>query len=239
MRIALYQEWARYRNIFKVQPLDQIRNYFGEQIGLYFAFTGYYTYWLVYASLFGLASFIYSLVTLGSDVYLEELKNSSLIMCPRCDQKCNYYYLNSTLNSARFSYVFDNNSTLIYGSLIAIWAIIFLEFWKRKQFELQYEWDLAAIDVDHYPIRTEYETAAVKMGNKKRLNTETGEVEPFISNSRIIPRQIVSLGFVLAGITTVIMAAITVIIYRVVIEQLVADEWEQWFKETIESGSLG
>ena len=104
---------------------------------------------------------------------------------------------------------------------------------------LQYEWDLAAIDVDHYPIRTEYETAAVKMGNKKRLNTETGEVEPFITSGRIIPRRVVSFGFVLAGITTVIMAAITVIIYRVVIEQLVADEWEEWFKESIQTGGLG
>merc|ERR1711935_649564 len=26
MRIALYTEWARYRNLFRIQPLDQIKN---------------------------------------------------------------------------------------------------------------------------------------------------------------------------------------------------------------------
>ena len=76
------------------------------------------------------------------------------------------------------------------------------------------------------------------MGNKKRLNTETGEVEPFITNSRIIPRRILSITFVISGITTVLMAAITVIIYRVVIEQLVADEWEVWFAQAIADNDL-
>ena len=51
----------------------------------------------------------------------------------------------------------------------------------------KYDWDLAELQTDHHPIRTEYETAAVKMGNKKRLNPETGEIEAFISNTRIYP----------------------------------------------------
>ena len=41
-------------------------------------------------------------------------------------------------------------------------SIIFLEFWKRRQFELQYDWDLSNIASDHYPIRAEYEAAAIK-----------------------------------------------------------------------------
>ena len=36
------------------KPLDQVKNYFGEQIGLYFAFIGYYTFWLTGIALFGL-----------------------------------------------------------------------------------------------------------------------------------------------------------------------------------------
>ena len=37
-----------------LKPLDQVKNYFGEQIGLYFAFIGYYTFWLTWIALFGL-----------------------------------------------------------------------------------------------------------------------------------------------------------------------------------------
>ena len=37
-----------------LKPLDQVKNYFGEQIGLYFAFIGYYTFWLTGIALFGL-----------------------------------------------------------------------------------------------------------------------------------------------------------------------------------------
>ena len=51
----------------------------------------------------------------------------------------------------------------------------------------KYDWDLAELQTDHHPIRTEYETAALEMGNKKRLNPETGEIEAFISNTRIYP----------------------------------------------------
>ena len=44
------------------------RVYFGEKIGLYFAWLGFYTYMLILPSVVGLLVFIYGIVSLNSDV---------------------------------------------------------------------------------------------------------------------------------------------------------------------------
>lgn len=43
------------------------RNYYGEKIGIYFVFLGYYTEMLLFAALVGLACFFYGLFSMDSN----------------------------------------------------------------------------------------------------------------------------------------------------------------------------
>ena len=57
-RVLLDSTWTKF---FKYQPLWKIRNYFGEKIGLYFAWSGTLITTLWIPTLFGICVFIYGL----------------------------------------------------------------------------------------------------------------------------------------------------------------------------------
>ena len=67
-RQILYEYWARWGKWFKYQPLDHIREYFGEKIGIYFAWLGFYTAWLLPASVIGVIVFLYGVFTMNANV---------------------------------------------------------------------------------------------------------------------------------------------------------------------------
>eukprot|EP00727_Mastigamoeba_balamuthi_P012908 m51a1_g824 hypothetical protein (421) ;mRNA; r:707986-710372 len=56
---ALVEGWVK-RKPWRRQPLNVIRDYFGEETAFYFTFLGFYTAWLVPAALAGLVAFIIS-----------------------------------------------------------------------------------------------------------------------------------------------------------------------------------
>lgn len=62
-RRNLLENWANWRKAFTKQPIEDIRNYFGEEIGLYFAWLGFFTKWLWIASVVGLVCFILWLIS--------------------------------------------------------------------------------------------------------------------------------------------------------------------------------
>jgi anoctamin-4 len=62
----LYSEWASPSRWYKKQPLWLIKKYFGEKIGLYFAWLGFYTKMLIPASVVGLLCFFYGLLSMNS-----------------------------------------------------------------------------------------------------------------------------------------------------------------------------
>jgi anoctamin-7 len=51
MRQILHQYWARWASWKKYQPLDHIREYYGEKIALYFAWLGKHWHWQCFVGL--------------------------------------------------------------------------------------------------------------------------------------------------------------------------------------------
>ncbi|KAK7891486.1 hypothetical protein WMY93_023449 [Mugilogobius chulae] len=85
-RQILHEEWANYGVMHKYQPVDLIRKYFGEQIGLYFAWLGVYTQLLIPPSLLGIIVFLYGIFTVDSNIprYTCLLHLSAPPVCSTC-----------------------------------------------------------------------------------------------------------------------------------------------------------
>ncbi|GCB72419.1 hypothetical protein scyTo_0006294 [Scyliorhinus torazame] len=170
-RKLLYREWARYGVFYKYQPVDLIRKYFGEKIGLYFAWLGLYTQLLMPASLVGIIVFFYGCVTIDKDIPSLEMcdEQNNFTMCPLCDRSCDYWYLSTACATARASHLFDNPATVLFSIFMALWATLFQESWKRRQTRLCYQWDLTGLEEEEEHPRPEYET---KLMEKKLLKEE-------------------------------------------------------------------
>ncbi|XP_028610273.1 anoctamin-2 isoform X1 [Grammomys surdaster] len=175
-RKLLYQEWARYGVFYKFQPIDLIRKYFGEKIGLYFAWLGLYTSFLIPSSVIGVIVFLYGCATIEEDIPSKEMcdHQNAFTMCPLCDKSCDYWNLSSACGTARASHLFDNPATVFFSIFMALWATMFLENWKRLQMRLGYFWDLTGIEEEEERSqehsRPEYETKV-----REKLLKESGK----------------------------------------------------------------
>uniref|UniRef100_A0A1I8H5H1 Anoctamin n=1 Tax=Macrostomum lignano TaxID=282301 RepID=A0A1I8H5H1_9PLAT len=152
--------WVSARNWYRFQPLMLIRRYFGEKVAMYFAWLGAYNMWLLPISVLGLVAFIYGIASVWSDQTVNQICDDktgagNLLMCPVCDQACDYWRLKESCMYSRIVHVFDNSASVLYAGLVSLWATCFLEFWKRRQFVLQYQWDVATCELDEVP-RPEY-----------------------------------------------------------------------------------
>ncbi|KAH0616784.1 hypothetical protein JD844_028174 [Phrynosoma platyrhinos] len=120
-----------------------IRRYFGEKIGLYFAWLGWYTGMLFPAAFIGLFVFLYGVATLNHcQVSKEVCQATEIIMCPICDKYCPFMRLSDSCIYAKVTHLFDNGATVFFAVFMAVWATVFLEFWKRRRAVIAYDWDL-------------------------------------------------------------------------------------------------
>ncbi|XP_029909659.1 anoctamin-5 isoform X1 [Myripristis murdjan] len=218
-RYNLYKYWARFLCFFKEQPLNLIRKYYGEKIGIYFAWLGFYTEMLFFAAVVGVICFIYGLLTYSENEWSYEICSEEIggkiVMCPLCDKKCGYWKLNSTCNSSWQSHLFDNVGTVFFAIFMGIWVTLFLEFWKRRQARLEYEWDLVDFEEEQQQLqlRPEYETKCTN----RRLNRITQEMEPYLPITSKCARTCLSGATVLFWISLIIACIIGVIAYRLAV----------------------
>ena len=66
-RTTLKTSWSNYSMWYKHQPINIVRDYFGEKIGLYFAWLGAYTTFLIIPSIVGLIVFLINFFTRQDD----------------------------------------------------------------------------------------------------------------------------------------------------------------------------
>uniref|UniRef100_A0A3Q3LJY5 Anoctamin n=1 Tax=Mastacembelus armatus TaxID=205130 RepID=A0A3Q3LJY5_9TELE len=172
---TLHEEWANYGVMHKYQPVDLIRKYFGEQIGLYFAWLGVYTQLLIPPSVLGIIVFLYGIFTVDANVPSQETCDDSLnfTMCPLCDGVCDYWRLSTVCSLARASYLFDNGATVLFAIFMSLWAAWFLEHWKRRQMYLKHAWDLTSLEDEEEELRPEYEEALQEKKAKMKTQSKT------------------------------------------------------------------
>ncbi|KAM6895607.1 anoctamin-2b isoform 1-T1 [Xenentodon cancila] len=171
-RQLLHEEWARYSAFYKYQPIDLVRKYFGEKIGLYFAWLGVYTQLLIPASIVGIIVFGYGVATVDTNLPSLEMCDERLnfTMCPLCDGACDFWHLSTACGTARASHLFDNPATVFFAIFMSLWAVLFLEHWKRRQISLSFSWDLIGIEEDEEHPRPRYETILLQKRQKKQKN---------------------------------------------------------------------
>ncbi|XP_041498623.1 anoctamin-6 isoform X2 [Microtus oregoni] len=213
-RYLLYREWAHPRSIYKKQPLDLIRKYYGEKIGIYFAWLGYYTQMLLLAAVVGVACFLYGYFSQDNCSWSKEVCNpdigGQILMCPQCDKLCPFWRLNVTCESSKKLCIFDSFGTLVFAVFMGVWVTLFLEFWKRRQAELEYEWDTVELQQEEQA-RPEYEAQC----NHVVINEITQEEEriPFTACGKCI-RVTLCASAVFFWILLIIASVIGIIVYR-------------------------
>ncbi|XP_041833675.1 anoctamin-6 isoform X2 [Melanotaenia boesemani] len=216
-RYLLYEEWANPKAFYKMQPLDLIRKYYGEKVGIYFAWLGFYTMMLTLAAVVGLGCFIYGYKTQETSTWSKEVCDpeigGQIVMCPQCDD-CNFWILNSTCNTSKKLCIFDNFGTLVFAVFMSVWVTLFLEFWKRHQAKLEYEWDTVEFLEQEEPPRPEYEAKCIY----ERKNPVTGVKEkvPYSACGRCV-RLSIGIGTVLFWIMLILASIVGIIVYRLAV----------------------
>ena len=87
------------------QPIDEIRDYFGDETALYFAWLGIYTKSLGMQSVFGVVTMLLGTVQNQGDI------DPDL-----------------------------NDFTMFYSVSVAVWSVMFLQQWHRRENELRFLW---------------------------------------------------------------------------------------------------
>ncbi|XP_036611726.1 anoctamin-7 [Trichosurus vulpecula] len=218
-RQILYHYWARWRKWTKYQPLDHVRRYFGEKIALYFAWLGFYTAWLLPASVVGAVVFLVGYFNVNTDIPTQDICDTKKDhqMCPIC-RDCPFWKLSSICEIVKTGRLFDNNGTIFFSVFMSLWAVTFLEYWKRKSAMLAYRWDCS--DYKDYEERPRPQFAL--MAPLVTRNPITNLEEPYFPKKNYLQRLFMSSSIIVAMVVFITLLVIAIILYRTTVTILVS-----------------
>ncbi|RUP47049.1 hypothetical protein BC936DRAFT_146189 [Jimgerdemannia flammicorona] len=104
------------------------------------------------------------------------------------------------------SRVFDNATTAPFAFFMSVWTTLFLEFWKRRNYILQWEWDVLEFEKEEQP-RPEY------YGTTVRISPVTMRDELYYPSSLKLTKAVVSGMLVGASILIVLCTVGTLIVF--------------------------
>ncbi|KAK3592836.1 hypothetical protein CHS0354_028912 [Potamilus streckersoni] len=211
-RKCLDDTWPKF---FKFQPLWKIRDYFGEKIALYFAWSGTLTTTLWIPMLLGIAIFIFGLVNSSKrNAVVDGLSTATITtLAPNTTTAAagimSSFKAKLTDVLTDIKEAFDNDATPFFAMIICIWGTIFLEVWKRHQARLAYEWDVEQFE-ETEPDRPEF------YGTKPTPDPVSGEPSWYYPFSRQMSKFLVSFSTLLLMVCLVFISVVAVIVYRVI-----------------------
>ncbi|KAK6737941.1 hypothetical protein RB195_020188 [Necator americanus] len=222
-RELLYNHWVSWRNILKYQPLDCIKRYFGTKIAFYFAWLGYYTRSLYLAAFIGILSVLFAIVNVSEDVVSNDIcghdgVGAKTLICPQCENYCDFQPLNNSCLYAKMSYIVDNGSTVVFAALMSVWATLFLEGWKRYHAEIAWKWGLLDFVIEEDTVRPEFQYRV----KTKRFNPVTQQDEPYLSGKKKCANFFAAMITVLFFMCLVLAVVFGMVVYRVICMQLLA-----------------
>ncbi|KAM4738032.1 anoctamin-7 [Anableps anableps] len=210
-RQVLFYYWSRWNKWYKYQPLDHIREYFGEKIAIYFAWLGCYTTWLLPAAIMGTLVFVSGVMSMDRNTPAKDICDSGAMypMCPLC-KACGSWNMSDICTMAKLGYLFDHPGTVFFSIFMSFWAITFLEFWKRKMAVLAHHWNCMNYQEEEERPRPEFATKAPTMEE----NPVTGVKEPYFSEKMRLSRMFSGFPVIILMLCVVIIFLVTVVMCR-------------------------
>ncbi|XP_076315841.1 anoctamin-7-like [Tachypleus tridentatus] len=196
-RAILHRQWTgfcRHR-----QPLDMVRDYFGEKIAFYFGWVGTLITSLWMPALLGIIVFSVGVARKISDTNNMETGSSNSTQAKK----------NFVMNSIEVvKNASDNILTPYFAFAICIWGTIFLEVWKRKQATLSFKWQVDNFDMAE-PDRPQF------YGTKALEDKLTGKLVWLYPMPYRMLKYTTSTSVLVVMMFVVIISVTSVILYRV------------------------
>ncbi|XP_050352377.1 anoctamin-6-like [Nymphalis io] len=137
-RQALFYNWVGVNNIWKMQPIHMIREYFGERIAFYFGYYEFFNIMLAIISVVG--------AWITYDQYTGTPEFDELTICNECRNLtiCPFIPHTQYCTELKFISKIDTEGMRFYAFFVCLTGIIFVIFWKRKEMYLMWMWEMNA-----------------------------------------------------------------------------------------------